>query len=77
MKRCWIHAGKRRYFCVHLQQDLFGDWTLLRDWGSLDHGHGQGRMLLDAVRDPATGQDLIAAIHKRRLAHGYRPVMDQ
>ena len=32
----WIHDEKRRYYGVFLQQDLFGDWTLVRNWGSLE-----------------------------------------
>jgi len=73
VRKCWINHEKRRYFNVHLQLDLFGAWTLLRDWGSLDNGRGQ--MHLDSVSDPAIGHRLIADIHKRRIAHGYVSVI--
>ena len=68
----WIHDEKRRYYGVFLQQDLFGDWTLVRNWGSLDNGRGQLRM--DAVPDRVCGLHQITEIQRRRQAHGYRLV---
>ena len=70
--QCWIHVEKRRYYGVFLQQDLFGDWTLVRNWGSLDNGRGQLQM--DAVADRLTGLRQITEIQRRRQAHGYRLV---
>jgi hypothetical protein len=66
----WIHDEKRRYYGVFLQQDLFGDWTLIKNWGSLDNGRGQLRM--DAVTDRVSGLRLIEEIAHVRRAHGYR-----
>jgi predicted DNA-binding WGR domain protein len=68
----WIHDEKRRYYGVFLQQDLFGDWTLVRNWGSLDNGRGQ--LHRDAVPDRVSGLRQIAEIQRRRRAHGYRLV---
>ncbi len=75
VRKCWINHDKRRYFNVHLQLDLFGAWTLLRDWGSLDNGRGQ--MHLDSLDDPAAGKRIIEDIHRRRLAHGYLLLPDR
>jgi hypothetical protein len=66
----WIHHEKRRYYGVFLQQDLFGDWTLIKNWGSLDNGRGQLRM--DAVADRISGLRQIAEIAQVRRAHCYR-----
>lgn len=66
----WIHDEKRRYYGVFLQRDLFGDWTLIKNWGSLDNGRGQLRM--DAVTDRISGLRQIAEIAHVRRAHGYR-----
>ena len=66
----WIHDEKRRYYGVFLQQDLFGDWTLVRNWGSLDNGRGQ--LHRDALSDRGSGLRQIAEIKRRRRAHGYR-----
>lgn len=74
MMRSWINPDNRRYYNALLQPDLFGRWSLMRNWGSLDNGRGQLR--IETVRDPATGQQLMDAINKRRLAHGYSPVRD-
>ena len=71
----WINTGNRRYYRALLQPDLFGDWTLMRSWGSLDNARGQ--VHIEPVSDPAAGKQAIAAIHKRRLAHGYLPLPDR
>ena len=68
----WIHDEKRRYYGVFLQQDLFGDWTLVRNWDSLDNGRGQ--LHRDALPDRAAGLRQIAEVHHRRHAHGYHLV---
>jgi predicted DNA-binding WGR domain protein len=68
----WIHDEKRRYYGVFLQQDLFGDWTLVRNWDSLDNGRGQ--LHRDALPDRAAGLCQIAEVHRRRHAHGYHLV---
>lgn len=38
----WINPEKARYYQVFLDQDLFGDWTLLKVWGGI--GSNRGRM---------------------------------
>ena len=68
----WIHVEKRRYYGVFLQQDLFGDWTLVRNWGSLDNGRGQ--LHRDTLPDRAAGLRQIAEVHSRRRSHGYHLV---
>ena len=65
----WINTDNRRYYRAHLQPDLFGDWTLVRSWGSLDDGRGQ--VMISTFNDPAVGKHILADISRRRLAHGY------
>lgn len=33
-QRSWINPEKARYYQVFLDQDLFGDWTLVKVWGA-------------------------------------------
>lgn len=49
----WIHETKHRYYQVHLTQDLFGEWTLIRVWGGL--GSHRGGMKSTGVASYADG----------------------
>lgn len=75
MIKGWINTGKRRYYRALLQPDLFGDWTLMRSWGSLDNARGQVR--IEKIFDPVAGVQIMAAIHRRRMANGYLPIPDR
>ena len=75
MMKKWINLDTRRYYIALLQPDLFGEWTLMRNWGSLDNGRGQ--LQIERVSGPATGNRQLDAINRRRHAHGYRPVGDK
>ena len=75
MLKSWINLDNRRYYNALLQPDLFGEWSLMRNWGSLDNARGQVR--IETVSGPQTGLRKITDIHMRRLAHGYRLVADR
>lgn len=68
----WINDATARYYQVHLIQDLFGEWTLIRVWGGL--GTRRGAMRSTGVASYADGQAQLEAIGKRRRQRGYRPV---
>jgi predicted DNA-binding WGR domain protein len=66
----WEWASETRYYCVHLQQDLFGDWHLLCCWGGLYNRLGNCKTLyLDSVEQAPT---ILQAIHQRREKRGYQ-----
>jgi hypothetical protein len=69
MNRVWINREKRRYYRVVAQLDLFGDWTLVRSWGSLDSHHGQ--VCTELISTYELGQKVIEDISKRRAYRGY------
>jgi hypothetical protein len=73
MNLLWINRDKRRYYRVHLQVDLLGDWTLTRSWGSLDSHHGQVRTEL--VGSQTRGLQILAEITQRRAYRGYSDLM--
>lgn len=63
----WYKAN--RYYRINLCQDLFGDWVIIRAWGSLTSR--AGRVVSEWVTDEWTGQRKVSEISKKRLAHGY------
>ncbi len=65
----WVHPAKARYYQVHLDQDLFGHWTLRKVWGGIDSS--RGRMHNTAVPSYDEGVEQIREIAKRRCRHGY------
>ena len=68
----WVNETKARYYQVHLLQDLFGEWTLIRVWGGL--GSRRGGMRSTGVASYADGLAQLEAIGKRRHQRGYRRV---
>ena len=68
----WVHPAKTRYYQIHLDLDLFGDWTLRTVWNSIDSS--QGRMHNTAVPSYDEGVEQIREIAKRRGQHGYERV---
>ena len=69
MQLRWIHVGKRRYYAVYAQPDLFGFWVVARVWGSLDSNRGQTR--LEAFASESQAREAIETIRKRRMQRGY------
>jgi predicted DNA-binding WGR domain protein len=72
MNRVWINLEMRRYYRVVAQRDLFGDWTLVRSWGSLDNNRGQMRTMVIESYDQC--MSIIDNITKRRTYRGYHSV---
>jgi hypothetical protein len=52
----WINPEKARYYQVFLDQDLFGDWTLITAWGGI--GSNRGRMHSTGVGSYEAGPEL-------------------
>lgn len=74
MVQRWINPAKQRYYSVRLEQDLFGDWTLIACWGGLN-SH-RGGMKVTCVENQDAGQQAIMKIAKRRCQHGYEVLAD-
>jgi hypothetical protein len=68
-QRSWINPEKARYYQVFLDQDLFGDWTLIKVWGGI--GSKRGRMHSTGVASYAAGIELVDEIARRRSQRGY------
>ena len=70
----WINAEKSRYYHAHLDNDLFGGWTLVLVWGGLRNR--RGNMQVNAVSSYEDGLQRLQAIDKRRRRRGYSPAGD-
>jgi hypothetical protein len=68
-QRSWISAEKARYYQVFLDQDLFGDWTLIKVWGGI--GSNRGRMHSTGVASYEAGVELVDEIARRRAQRGH------
>jgi hypothetical protein len=68
-QRTWINPEKARYYQVFLDQDLFGDWTLIKVWGGI--GSNRGRMHSTGVASYESGVEQIDEIARRRVQRGY------
>lgn len=63
--------GQYRFYTLHLTQSLFGDWTLVREWGRIG---SPGRMMMDWFDN---FEDAPAALqHKvsEKLRKGYQDI---
>jgi predicted DNA-binding WGR domain protein len=59
-----------RFYAVQVMPDLFGEWTVLREWGRRG-SPGTVRLASYKRRDDAETAERRTI--KRRLQHGYRP----
>jgi len=65
----WINPEKARYYQVSLDQDLFGDWILIKVCGGI--GSNRGRMHSTGVASYEAGIELVDEIARRRSQRGY------
>jgi predicted DNA-binding WGR domain protein len=59
-----------RYYEVHLQQDLFGEWVLTQVWGR--RGTELGRMVHTPCASYQDGRERLTAVQARREQRGYK-----
>ena len=63
---------ERRYYRCTLQQNLFHDWVLLRQWGTVqNHRGGSVEIACCSYED---GVQQLDAIAKRRMQRGYQRI---
>jgi hypothetical protein len=70
----WINPENGRYYHAHLDNDLFGGWTLVLAWGGLRNR--RGNMRVNCLVSYEDGVQRLQAIDKRRRQRGYSPVSD-
>jgi predicted DNA-binding WGR domain protein len=58
-----------RYYLLSLEQNLWGEWELIRRWGRI--GQRPTRALLQVVESPDAVEDIAARIDLVRRKRGY------
>ncbi len=70
VQRSWYNPDNDRCYQAELKQDLFGEWVLIRNWGSANR---RGSQQLETVCNGYNeGLLLIDKIAKRRRQRGYQ-----
>ena len=58
----------RRFYRMEIVPGLFGDWSLVREWGRI----GQpGQVRVDWFEDEAAAKDVRFEIHMKKAKRGY------
>lgn len=63
-------ANQYRYYSVRVDPDLFGAWTLFRQWGRIDAEGGTLRM--DSFYSEAEALTQLSKILKQKRNRGYQ-----
>jgi predicted DNA-binding WGR domain protein len=58
-----------RFYRMDVQPDLFGGWTLWREWGRLGRG---GRLRLDPYRSEQDGHTALTDLVRQKMRRGYQ-----
>ena len=59
-----------RYYRMTLQPTLFGEWSLIREWGRLGRG---GQVRANAFLKETDALDAMMALESTKVRKGYRP----
>lgn len=59
-----------RFYAMSIEPTLFGGAALVREWGRIGL---VGRRRLDLFASVASAQTELEALHRRKIARGYRP----
>jgi len=60
--------NQRRFYSLHLAPDLFGGWSLVREWGRLGAG---GTLRIDPFATEQEAQMALETIESGKLKKGY------
>ena len=64
--------NQRRFYSLHLAPDLFGSWSLIREWGRLGAG---GTVRFDPFSTEQDARGALAKIKDQKLKKGYEVVI--
>ena len=64
------NANQYRYYSLRVDPDLFGRWSLVRQWGRLDSDGGVVKM--DSFESESEAMNRLVKIKKQKLKRGYQ-----
>lgn len=66
----WVWKSESRYYIVWLQTTLFGEWTLVKNWGGLNNRLGGAQVqTFGTVKEALSELEVIGKMREKR---GYR-----
>lgn len=68
--RCVPALNQDRFYVLTAAPTLFGDWTLIREWGRRG---SPGRLRYDPHRSAGDAITALLALKRQKLRRGYRP----
>ena len=66
----WENSLTKRYYLVMIEQDIFGQWVLIRVWGGIQTK--LGRTQVSVLDNKNQGIEMLKMISIRRNQRGYR-----
>lgn len=61
-------SNKWRYYAMSVQQNLFGEWELVREWGRIG---GMGRIRRDLHRSSWQALNALQTLARQKVKRGY------
>ena len=61
-----------RFYALHVAPSLFGDWTLVREWGRIG---SPGRVRLDWFADEEAAARALDKMERQKIRKGYRALV--
>jgi predicted DNA-binding WGR domain protein len=68
--RCTPARNENRFYVMTATPTLFGDWTLIREWGRRG---SPGRLRHDPHRSVGEAISALLTLQRQKLRRGYRP----
>lgn len=60
--------NRRRYYSLSVQRNLFGEWSLVREWGRIGR---PGRLRAEPYPSAGAALDALAVIARQKRRRGY------
>ena len=70
LKKIDHRANQYRYYSIRIDPDLFGGWTLIRQWGRLDADGG--RLKMDNFESEKEALNRLSEIVTQKKKRGYQ-----
>lgn len=69
LTRSDVSCNINRFYRMEVQPDLFGCWTLWREWGRIGRA---GQLRRDVYRSEQEGQIALTDLMRQKMRRGYR-----
>ena len=69
LEKCDAAQGQARFYALHLAPTLFGDWTLVREWGRIG---SPGQIVVDWFESVEDACNALEQKQREKIRKGYR-----